>query len=253
MATAPNRNPREVVEFAPNVPVTVALKFNQGKIVSGQYGERVLFTLTDDRVMFLSPEVAGQITQLGVNVRENFTITKSVDAKGAASWHVERAIGEQPNGTLVLPKPPASATAPMQAAESALVTEAKALVDDFATVLEYGLKRHEGRVKPEEDSLDPDQRVHTDAEAVKLRVETARPHALTCGLRLAPWDFRPTVQSCNHARSPMIAKPEGADNSLHRAACSSISSKAAAFNRSTSKSRKREPPRSFGSAMSSAA
>jgi hypothetical protein len=57
MATATNnRPPRDVVEFPPNAPVTVALKYSQGRVISGQYGERVMFTLTDGRVMFLAPD-----------------------------------------------------------------------------------------------------------------------------------------------------------------------------------------------------
>ena len=67
MATATNNRPtRDVVEFPPNAPVTVALKYSQGRTISGQYGERVMFTLTDGRVMFLAPEVAGRIESLGI-------------------------------------------------------------------------------------------------------------------------------------------------------------------------------------------
>src|ERR1035438_5044908 len=62
MATAPQQRPqREVVDFPFNVPVTVALKYPQGKTVSTQYGERILMTLTDGRIMFLDPEVVGRI------------------------------------------------------------------------------------------------------------------------------------------------------------------------------------------------
>ena len=39
------RTPREVVDFPLNAPVTVALKYNQGKTVSGQNGERMIFSL----------------------------------------------------------------------------------------------------------------------------------------------------------------------------------------------------------------
>jgi hypothetical protein len=79
MATASNtqRTPRDVVEFVPNVPVTLALKYNQGKLIAGQYGERMMFTTTDDRIMFLHPATAGQIEAAGINVRESFTITKT--------------------------------------------------------------------------------------------------------------------------------------------------------------------------------
>src|SRR5579872_4910897 len=72
MATQPNRSPREVVDFPANVPVTVALKYSQGKTVSSQYGERIMFSLADGRIMFLDPELGGRIDSLGINVRENF-------------------------------------------------------------------------------------------------------------------------------------------------------------------------------------
>ena len=45
---------REVVKFAPNQPVEVALKYAMpGKVVSTRNGERVLFTLADERVKVL--------------------------------------------------------------------------------------------------------------------------------------------------------------------------------------------------------
>jgi hypothetical protein len=94
-----------------------------------------------------------------VNVRESFSITKQTDGKRGSpvTWRVERAPGEQPNGTFVVPsdgervtpKPPASA-ASASGAERPLVVEAKQLVDDYAAVLDYALHKHEGRVKPDE-------------------------------------------------------------------------------------------------------
>lgn len=164
MATAPQRTPREVVDFPPNVPVTVALRYPQGKTVSGQYGERVMFTLTDGRVMFLDPEVAGRIESLGISVRESFTIARcSTGQKGASvTWDIARIVGEQPNGTFVLqapdtstPEPPASAAIsdggiPRKPVGSALVDEANALVDSFAQVLERSLTVYQGRIKPDE-------------------------------------------------------------------------------------------------------
>ena len=164
MATATNSRPtRDVVDFPPNAPVTVALKYSQGRTISGQYGERVMFTLTDGRVMFLAPEVAGRIESLGINVRESFTITRgSASQNGApATWAIARVAGEQPNGTLVLqapdsptPKPAASAPPdggiPRKQPGSALVDEANVLVDSFAQVLERSLTLYQGRVKPEE-------------------------------------------------------------------------------------------------------
>jgi hypothetical protein len=168
MATAQQRTPRDVVEFALNIPVTVALKYGQGKIVSGQYGERVMFSLTDGRVMFLDPATAGQIEAAGINVRENFTITLKADGKGPRTWEVARLAGEQPNGTMVvanlMPSPDTTAAGaavtskPMASATAAtpnnprslLVQEADALVDAYALVLERALTTYQGRIKPDE-------------------------------------------------------------------------------------------------------
>jgi len=165
MATAASntRAPREVVEFPPNTAVTVALKYPQARTVSSQYGERFMFTLTDGRVMFLDPEVGGKIESLGVNVRENFTITRKWDDQkgGLLGWEVARLAGEQPNGTFVVPgapsKPPASASAAsgggasrQPAVSPSLVEEANSLVDSFAAVLEHALTNYQGRIKPEE-------------------------------------------------------------------------------------------------------
>jgi hypothetical protein len=165
MATATNnRQPRDVVDFPPNAPVTVALKYSQGRTISGQYGERVMFTLTDGRVMFLAPEVAGRIESLGINVRESFTITRGSTGQNSApaTWDIARVEGEQPNGTLVLqapdsptPKPAASAATPdggiaRKQSGSALMDEANALVDSFAQVLERSLTLYQGRIKPDE-------------------------------------------------------------------------------------------------------
>ena len=152
-----------LVDFPPNAPVTVALKYSQGRIVSSQYGERVMFTLTDGRVMFLDPEVAGRIETLGINVRESFSVTRSPGEKGdPPTWAIARVAGEQPNGTLVLqapdspaPKVPESAPTPdggipRKQPGRALVDEANALVDSFAQVLERSLTLYQGRIKPEE-------------------------------------------------------------------------------------------------------
>ena len=163
MATAnTNRPPREVVDFPLNTPVTVALKYPQGRMINGQYGERVMYTLTDGRVMFLAPEVAGQIEKLGINVRESFAVTRNSPGQGApTTWEIARVTGEQPNGTFVLeapasptPKPPGVATTadpgtPRKTTTS-LVDEANALVDGFAQVLERSLSLYQGRIKPDE-------------------------------------------------------------------------------------------------------
>src|ERR1017187_90018 len=164
MATATNtRTPREVVDFPANTPVPVALQYGQGKTISNQHGERMMYSLTDGRVMFLDLEVAGQIESLGINVRESFTITRKTDGPKGSTWEVARIPGEQPNGPLVLtppapppPNPRASPATldggmmPRKLVGSPLVDEANALVDSFAQVLERSLTLYQGRIKPDE-------------------------------------------------------------------------------------------------------
>jgi hypothetical protein len=191
MATASNtqRAPREVIEFAHNVPVTVALRYNEGKHVAGPYGDRMMFSTTDGRIFFLDPFVAGKIEAAGINVRESFTITKKWDGvKGSTmTWEIARVAGEQPNGTFAVPalaptqdlasrsesqaataqnltpteargrqggptpKPPTSATSAAPSdRRSLLVREADALVDAYALVLERALTTYQGRIKPDE-------------------------------------------------------------------------------------------------------
>ena len=78
---------REVVKFLPNVPVEVSLKFaGQGTITSTRFGERVLYTLTDDRVMFLDLGVAQKLNELGVNVREKFFICRPGKGRAWMVW-----------------------------------------------------------------------------------------------------------------------------------------------------------------------
>jgi hypothetical protein len=78
---------KDVVQFVPNVPVEVALKFAlPGKIISTHSGERVLYTLADGRVMFLDLGVAKKVEDLGVNVREKFFVCRPEAGKKDAEW-----------------------------------------------------------------------------------------------------------------------------------------------------------------------
>jgi hypothetical protein len=61
------------VQFQTNVPVDVALKYNDGKEVTGQYGDQVLYTLTDGRIMDMPPIVKREIGELGIGREELFT------------------------------------------------------------------------------------------------------------------------------------------------------------------------------------
>jgi len=159
MATQPNRAPREVVDFPANQPVTVALKYAQGKTVNTQYGERILFSLADGRIMFLDPKVAGQIASLGTQVGENFTITRKWNGQkdSSVAWELARVPGEQPNGTLVVPSVTGASKSlvpePAGRAQWPLVEEANALIDAYAQVLSRTMAAYPGRIKPTDARL----------------------------------------------------------------------------------------------------
>ena len=70
------------VHFQTNIPVEVALKYGDGKEVNGQYGDQVLYTLTDGRVMYVPPTVKRRIEELGIGRGELFTLTKAEKKNG---------------------------------------------------------------------------------------------------------------------------------------------------------------------------
>ena len=164
MATASNtqRTPRDVIEFAPNVPVTLALKYNQGKLIAGQYGERMMFTTTDGRIMFLHPATAGQIEAAGINVRESFTITKTMGWRERLAHDVGnrasrgRAAQRHVRGTSAAGSGRYSEAARVgqrrntQRRAIAAGARGRFLVDAYALVLERALTTYQGRIKPDE-------------------------------------------------------------------------------------------------------
>jgi hypothetical protein len=88
----------EKIQFQTNIPVEVALKYNDGKEVTGQYGDQVLYTLTDGRVMYVPPIVKKRIDELGIARGELFTITKAEKKNGTRrmiEWMIATKANEQ--------------------------------------------------------------------------------------------------------------------------------------------------------------
>ena len=82
-----------ILRFNTNAPVEIALQWNDGKRVEGRYGEQVMYTLDDNRVMYVPPVVAKQIRELGIRAREVFEICKAElhqDNKRWIEWRVRR-------------------------------------------------------------------------------------------------------------------------------------------------------------------
>ena len=89
----------QIVEFPPNIPQELRLKFADGKPITTKRGPRVLFTLTDDRVMFVDPPVADKIQALKLAPGEKFRMMQSEverDGKKLVEWRVAR-LNAKPN------------------------------------------------------------------------------------------------------------------------------------------------------------
>lgn len=95
----------EIVEFEPNVPVIVRLKYPEGLPVAGRGNvSRVMYSLEDGRRMFLDKPVADSIKMCAFQPGQPFTITKRVNGK-TIRWDVD-PIKEQGNPTPAYPAPP---------------------------------------------------------------------------------------------------------------------------------------------------
>lgn len=97
---------REIIRFETNVPVTVTLKYPEGKEMDGRFGPQVMFTTDDDRLFFLNPPEASRLHALRLKA-EPVTICKRAVQQGRKKslfWEIER---EQ-----VSPKPVVATPAP---------------------------------------------------------------------------------------------------------------------------------------------
>ena len=94
-------NPLNILRFQTNTPTEVALDSPQGTIVEGRYGDRVLFHLTDGRVMYVPPIVARKIEAQGIEPGEPFELCKTQVKNGrlrSIEWWLRRTSAEPPNG-----------------------------------------------------------------------------------------------------------------------------------------------------------
>jgi hypothetical protein len=197
MATNP-QSFRDTIQFECNKPVELALKYPTGKIIRN--GQRVMFTTVDERVLFLDLGPAQRINELGLTVGETFFLAKRRDGRNVewSAWlspasekaraleenpgmetelerqlreSVEiaqkRKLGEQTDGTFVVPKvsgasagtpAPASAASEMPVKQTpsgevhrnTLVDDTNALIDAYAATLAVSSTKHGNAVKPED-------------------------------------------------------------------------------------------------------
>src|SRR5579871_3680079 len=76
-----------------NVPTRVVLESTQGTRVEGRYGDRVMFGLTDGRVMYVPPILASRIDAQGIAPGEPFHVCKVQVRDGrrrSIEWRLKR-------------------------------------------------------------------------------------------------------------------------------------------------------------------
>jgi hypothetical protein len=88
-----------ILPFHLNVPAEIILERPEGTLVQGRYGDRVMFTLTDGRVMYVPPFVADKIQAEGVAPGDRFELCKTQVRRGsrrAIEWIVRRIDPSEP-------------------------------------------------------------------------------------------------------------------------------------------------------------
>jgi hypothetical protein len=89
------RKMKEVVRFAIDIPVEVALRFETGKHVEGRFGDQVMYSLLDNRVMYVPPYVEQRIKELAVAAGEPLQLCKQARTDGNRKW-VEWSVRRAP-------------------------------------------------------------------------------------------------------------------------------------------------------------
>jgi len=87
-----------ILRFQPNVPIRVALQTSQGIVVEGRYGNRMMFSLVDGRVMYVPPIVATKIEAEGIGAGERFELCKAQIKNGhgrSVEWALRRLDPEE--------------------------------------------------------------------------------------------------------------------------------------------------------------
>src|SRR5450755_3142579 len=83
---------KERVVFEANVPVTATLAYADGLKVQGRFGDQVMYSLTDGRVMYVPPVVRDNLVELGIRQHEPFAICRAERREGNrrfVDWVVE--------------------------------------------------------------------------------------------------------------------------------------------------------------------
>src|SRR5579872_571253 len=92
----PCEGSRSRVRFRPNIPEELSLKYLDGKEVANKFdrgAKQIMFTAEDGRKVYLYPNAAATISELGIGRGEPFSICKrhTIEAgKPQVQWEVKR-------------------------------------------------------------------------------------------------------------------------------------------------------------------
>jgi hypothetical protein len=158
---------KERVVFEANVPVSAMLAYADGLKVQGRFGDQIMYSLTDGRVMYVPPIVRDKLVELGIRQNEPFAICRAERREGNrrfVDWVVQPNRSEAPfqsaaghndtggppvngdNGARVRPNgngncngngKPASAPASSSTAETALRAALTASIDAALAAEQY--------------------------------------------------------------------------------------------------------------------
>jgi hypothetical protein len=159
-----------VLRFEPNTPEQVTLKFPSGKHVDGRFGEQVMFSLMDGRIMYVPIIVEKQIQELQVKRGQTIEISKQ-QANGKTEWKVRRVEAAKP-----APKPMAHANGHASPV-AALLDRAESLdapdVDPPSSQLEHALRIALAAAKSAEKySQEIGHAVQFDKDDIRLMAQT---------------------------------------------------------------------------------
>jgi hypothetical protein len=77
----------------------VALRFETGKHVEGRYGDQVMYSLLDNRVMYVPPYVEQRIRELAIGAGEALLLCKQSKTDGNKKW-IEWSVRRAPQQPL---------------------------------------------------------------------------------------------------------------------------------------------------------
>jgi hypothetical protein len=93
MRARERENALNIVRFQINTPAEIILGSPQGTVIESRYGDQVMFTLADGRIMYVPGIVATRIQDHGIRAGEPFDLCKILVKNGrrrSVDWLVKR-------------------------------------------------------------------------------------------------------------------------------------------------------------------